>query len=131
MTQRPILASDRITPAALEQIGVFGRDVLRRVRDAVAAHDVVVVGMAQNPHVRKVRAALAEAGIPFEYLEFGSYLSGWRTRLAIKLWSGWPTYPQVFVKGHLIGGENLTKAAIADGSLRARLDGEPASAEDT
>ena len=29
--------------------------------------------------------------------------------------------PQVFVRGVLIGGEDLTKAAIADGSLKARL----------
>ena len=98
-----------------------GTEVLSRVTEAVAKHDVVVVGMAQNPHVRRVRHALTEAGIAHEYLEFGSYLSQWSTRLAIKLWSGWPTFPQVFVKGTLIGGEDLTKAAIADGSLQSRL----------
>lgn len=77
--------------------------------------------MAQNPHVRKVRSELREAGIEFHYLEYGSYLSSWAPRLAIKLWSGWPTFPQVFVRGTLIGGEELTRAAIADGTLRSRL----------
>ena len=77
--------------------------------------------MAQNPHVKNVRKALTEAGIEFEYLEFGSYFSAWKQRLALKLWSGWPTFPQVFVRGTLIGGEDLTKAAIANGTLRSRL----------
>ncbi|HEX7666296.1 MAG TPA: glutaredoxin domain-containing protein, partial [Polyangiaceae bacterium] len=52
-----------------------------------------------------------------------SYFSEWKRRLAIKLWSGWPTFPQVFVKGTLIGGNELTNEAIADGSLKARLGG--------
>lgn len=99
----------------------FHADAVQEVITNVARHDVVVVGMAQNPHVRNVRQALADAGIPFEYLEFGSYLKGWYRRLAIKLWSGWPTFPQVFVRGQFIGGAALTRAAIADGSLRARL----------
>ena len=92
-------------------------DTLREVEDAIKAHDVVVVGMSQNPHVRKVRAALDEAGVPFHYLEYGSYFSEWSRRLAIKMWSGWPTFPQVYVKGELIGGEDLTKEAIARGDL--------------
>ena len=44
-----------------------------------------------------------------------------KKRLAIKLWSGWPTFPQVFVRGVLIGGNDETRRAIADGSLKARL----------
>ena len=106
---------------AATQIADFHRDVLDEVRKAVERDDVVVVGMAQNPHVRKVRQALSAAGVKFTYLEYGSYFSKWRERLAIKLWSGWPTYPQVFVKGTLLGGEDLTKAALASGALQAKL----------
>jgi monothiol glutaredoxin len=101
----------------------FHAGVVREVKDTVAREAVVVVGMAQNPHVKNVRKALGEAGIEHRYLEYGSYFSAWRERLAIKLWSGWPTFPQVFVRGVLLGGEDLTKAAIADGSLRKRADG--------
>ena len=96
-------------------------DTVREVEAAIAANAVVVVGMAQNPYVKKVRRALTEAGISFEYLEYGSYLSEWRRRLAIKLWSGWPTFPQVYVRGILIGGNTETRAAIADGTLKSRL----------
>jgi monothiol glutaredoxin len=87
----------------------------------VLSSPIVVVGMAWNRHVTSVRKALAQEGLTFRYLEYGGYLSQWRPRLAIKLWSGWPTFPQVFVRGVLLGGEDLTLAAIADGSLRKAL----------
>jgi monothiol glutaredoxin len=77
--------------------------------------------MGQNPHVKNVKRALTEAGIELHSIDYGSYFSEWRRRLIIKQWSGWPTFPQVFVRGVLIGGEELTKAAITDGSLKARL----------
>jgi glutaredoxin-related protein len=109
-------------------MSAFNADVLLEVETAVQRDPVVVVGMAQNPHVKNVRKALTEAKIAFTYLEYGSYLSDWKKRLAIKLWSGWPTFPQVFVRGVLIGGEDLTKAAIADGSLGTRLTAPPANA---
>jgi len=121
MSHRDSLASDRILPGALRHLSGFHSDVVREVSEAVSRHDVVVVGMAQNPHVKNVRKALTEAGIAFTYLEYGSYFSQWQKRLAIKLWSGWPTFPQVFVRGSLVGGEDLTKAALADGTLRELL----------
>jgi len=121
---RPFHDPARIAPDALGKIVSFHTDVIDRVASTVAKDPVVVVGMAQNPHVKQVRKALDEAKIPFTYLEYGSYLSSWRERLAIKLWSGWPTFPQVFVRGVLVGGEDLTKAALADGSLKKRLDAQ-------
>jgi glutaredoxin-related protein len=119
---RPLFDSSLVAPEALSKMGSFHADAVEKVAKAIADHAVVVVGMAQNPHVKNVRKALDDAKIPFEYLEFGSYFSAWKPRLAIKLWSGWATFPQVFVRGILIGGEDLTKAALADGSLQKRLE---------
>lgn len=129
MTSRKVLESSRVQPAALERMSALHPETVREVEQAVRDHAVVVVGMAQNPYVKAVRKALSEANVPFEYLEYGSYFSGWRRRLAIKMWSGWPTFPQVFVRGALFGGADLTKAALDDGTLRAHLEastnGEP------
>lgn len=116
--RRSLLDPSQIAPAALEKMSRFHSDVVQQVQAAIAKSPVVVVGMAQNPHVKNVRKALDRAGVAYEYLEYGSYVSQWKRRLAIKLWSGWPTFPQVFVKGKLIGGEDLTLAALEDGSLR-------------
>ncbi len=111
--------SPKLAPAASQKLAEFHADTLRQVQEAVAKDRVVVLGMAQNPHVKNVRKALEAAGVTFTYLEFGSYFSEWKKRLAIKMWSGWPTFPQVFVDGVLIGGEDLTKAALAKGEIAA------------
>ncbi|MGH7294558.1 MAG: glutaredoxin domain-containing protein [Polyangiaceae bacterium] len=128
MPTRPQLEASSIAPAALSAMEGFHPDIVREVADKVRSERVVVVGMAQNPHVRNVRKALDAAGVTYAYLEYGSYLSRWKDRLAIKLWSGWPTFPQVFVGGTLIGGEDLTKAAIADGTLASPSGGAAATA---
>lgn len=99
----------------------FHVDIVQEVERTVAESPVVVVGMAQNPHVKRARKALEQAGVDFKYLEYGSYFGGWQQRLAIKLWSGWPTFPQVFVRGVLLGGADATVAALADGSLRRMM----------
>ena len=123
MTERPILDPAARTDGVAEAISSYHRGVVERVREAVGRDDVVVVGMAQNPYVKKAREALDDAGVKHTYLEFGSYLSQWKPRLAIKMWSGWPTFPQVFVKGTLIGGNDEARAALKDGSLKTRLEG--------
>ena len=128
MPSRPRLEDRSLAPAALAHMEGYHADVVRQVQDAVKSERVVVVGMAQNPHVGNVRKALDQAGVSYKYLEFGSYFSQWKQRLAIKLWSGFPTFPQVFVNGTLIGGEDLTKAALADGSLKSQIAGTPAQA---
>jgi monothiol glutaredoxin len=121
MSSRPRLEEGSVAPTALSAMDKFHADVVREVDEAVRRDAVVVVGMAQNPHVKRVRRVLDEAKVEYTYLEYGSYFSDWQKRLAIKLWSGWPTFPQVFVQGVLIGGEDLTRAALADGSLKSKI----------
>jgi len=119
---RPVLPEDRIDPAIRSKVAEHHRDFVDEVQEAIAAHDVVVVGMAQNPFPRRARKALDQAGVAYRYIEHGSYLSGWRRRNALKMWTGWPTFPQVFVAGVLIGGADETEAGLEDGSLARMLD---------
>ena len=118
---RPVLPEDRIHPEVREKIASFGSDILREVREAIAANAVVVIGMSQNPFPRKARKLLDAAGIPYKYLGYGSYLGQWRRRLALKMWTGWQTLPMVFVKGTLIGGASDLEKMIASGELKNRL----------
>src|SRR5258705_13884425 len=118
---RPLLPEDRVDPAIREVIGSNHRDIIDDVERAVAAHDVVVVGMKQNPFPRRARKALTAAGIPFHYLEYGSYLNTWRRRTALKIWSGWPTFPMIFVKGILVGGADDVQKLLDSGELARRL----------
>ena len=116
---RHILPESAIHPAIRDQVAASQRDIVDEVRAAVAAHDVVVVGMKQNPFPRRVRKALTARGVPFHYLEYGSYLSTWRRRTALKMWTGWPTLPMVFVKGVLVGGADDVARLLASGELDA------------
>ena len=53
------------------------------------------------------------AGVAHTYLEFGSYFNTWYKRNALKMWTGWPTFPMVFRDGVLLGGHKEVKALIA------------------
>ena len=101
---RSVLAEAQIHPAIRERIAGFQADIVKEVQAAVAANEIVVVGMRQNPFPKKARKLLDAAGRAHRYLEYGSYMGGWRRRLALKMWTGWPTFPMVFVKGVLVGG---------------------------
>lgn len=123
MTPRPLLSEDARTTVAAEKVAGFNQAIVQEVANTVQRDAVVVVGMATNPFVKKARQALTDNGIEFTFLSYGGYTSKWKERLAIKMWSGWPTFPQVFVRGTLIGGFDETQAALADGSLKQRLSG--------
>lgn len=118
---RSILEESRLHPAIRERAAGYHLSVVREVMDAVATNDVVVVGMRMNPFPRRARQALDAIGQAYRYLEYGSYLDDWRRRLALKMWTGWPTFPMVFVKGTLVGGASELKALIESGELRAML----------
>ncbi len=118
---RSILAEENIHPAIRDKVSQSHRDLVEEVKGAVEKNDVVVVGMSQNPFPKKARTALKDKGIAFKYLEYGSYLSQWRPRTALKMWSGWPTFPMVFVKGSLVGGFNDLKKLIDSGELSKLL----------
>lgn len=116
-----MLTAEQIAPSALPQVVDFHAYIVAEVDAARQKHAVLVVGMKQNPFPKRARKALAAAGIPFHYVEYGSYLSAWRPRLAIKMYTGFPTFPQIFVHGVLIGGATDLEKALADGSLQERL----------
>jgi len=45
-----------------------------------------------------------------------------RIRQELSAISGWPTIPQVFVKGELIGGADITEELLESGDLQRKLD---------
>jgi monothiol glutaredoxin len=114
---RTVLPESQIHPAVREKIANYRSDVLKEVQAAVAANEIVVVGMRMNPFPKKARKALDAAGLAYKYLEYGSYLSEYRRRLVLKLWTGWPTFPMVFVKGVLVGGAEDVAKLIEKGEV--------------
>ncbi len=118
---RAILDEAHIHPAIRSFVAKHNTDIVQQVQTAIAQHAVVVVGMKFNPVPTKARKALSAAGVAHEYLEFGSYFGDWRKRNALKMWTGWPTFPMVFVKGALVGGADDVKKLIDSGELKTLL----------
>lgn len=120
---RPILEEAQIHPAVRARVAEHQSAIVQAVRAAVATHPVVVVGMKTNPFPRRARKALAAAGLPCHYMEYGSYWGQWRPRTALKMWCGWPTLPMVFVKGQLVGGAQDLEKLIASGEMAQLMAG--------
>ena len=118
---RTILDETRLHPAIRDVVANHHADIVHNVQAAATSNPVLVVGMAQNPFCRKARRLLDAAGVPYQYLEYGSYLGQWRKRNALKMWSGWSTFPMVFVKGTLVGGAAEIGQLIETGELKRAL----------
>jgi glutaredoxin-related protein len=116
-----MLDESMIHPAVRERIAALNASTLQQVQQAIQQHAVVVVGMAMNPFPRKARKALDAAGVAYHYISYGSYFSEWRRRNALKMWTGWPTLPMVFVRGQLIGGASDLAKLIDSGELQRLL----------
>ena len=77
--------------------------------------------------------ALREAGAPVTAVDV---LPDPEIRQELSALSGWPTIPQVFVKGELVGGADITEELAASGELARLLqeklgDGYPERREET
>ena len=73
--------------------------------------------MCGNSH--RALQALHAAGAPITAVDI---LPDPRIRQELSSISGWPTIPQVFVGGELIGGADITEELAESGELRQKLD---------
>ena len=121
---RSTLEEARLHPAIRDTVANLHADIVHNVQAAAASNPVLVVGMAGNPFCGRARKALDAAGIAHQYLEYGSYFRQWRQRNALKMWTGWPTLPMVFVRGVLVGGAHDLAKLIDSGEVK-RLLGTP------
>ena len=91
----------------------------------VITHEPVAVFMKGTPQMvmcgnsHRALQALHAAGAPITTVDI---LPDPRIRQELAEISGWPTIPQVFVKGELIGGADITEELQASGELKAKID---------
>lgn len=110
-----------VLPAIAKVQAEYHADLVEEVAKAVATEKVVVVGVSGSPPSKSGRRLLDEQKIPYRYLQYGSYFKGWRRRLALKIWVGWPTFPLIFIKGTFVGGASDLKTLIESGELKKLL----------
>ena len=97
----------------LEQIG----DVIEKEPVALIMKGTPEMVMCGNS--MRALNALHVAGAPITTVDI---LPDPRIRQELSALSGWPTIPQVFVKGELIGGADITEELLESGELQRKLD---------
>lgn len=70
---------------------------------------------------RTLIGILDETQLPYETFDI---LNDEEVRQGLKTYSNWPTYPQVYVKGDLVGGLDIIKELQGSGELMSTLKGE-------
>ena len=97
---------------------------LRSQISEIIESDPVVLFMKGTPtfaacgNSQRALAALRGAGAPVTAIDI---LPDPRFRQELSALSGWPTIPQVFVKGELVGGADIVEELAANGELEQRL----------
>ena len=102
-----------------------GMKTLNEQISDVIEQEPVAVFMKGTPQMimcgnsQRALKALHAAGAPITTVDI---LPDPRIRQELASISGWPTIPQVFVKGELIGGADITEELLASGELGQKLD---------
>jgi monothiol glutaredoxin len=98
-------------------------DIQDRIKSQLAAQPVVLFmkGTPDFPQCgfsAQTVAALRAVGTPFHAVNI---FEDPELRDALKRYSNWPTYPQLYVNGELIGGCDITLQMYQTGELKELL----------
>lgn len=99
-------------------------DVLERIKEQVESHPVVIYmkGTPDMPRCgfsQRASQALATTGLPFAYV---NVLEDPEIFDNLPRYADWPTFPQIYVKGELIGGCDITLELQQSGELQKMLE---------
>src|SRR5689334_19899279 len=99
-------------------------DLRQRIQDVIEKEPVALFMKGTPQFVMcgnsdRALRALREAGAPVTAVDV---LPDPAIRQELSTISGWPTIPQVFVKGELIGGADIVEELAAAGELESKLE---------
>ncbi len=105
-------------------------DVVERIKQQITAHPVVLFmkGTPDFPQCgfsAQTVAALRACGADFAHVNI---FEDPELREALKSFSKWPTYPQLYVNGELLGGCDIALEMYRSGELQKLLQEAGASA---
>jgi monothiol glutaredoxin len=99
-------------------------DLRERIKETIESEDVVLFMKGTPERVfcgNSARAldALRAVGAPVAAVDV---LPDPAIRQELSALSNWPTIPQVFVRGELVGGADIVQELVETGELRDKLD---------
>ncbi len=100
-------------------------DVVERIKAEIGSSPVVLFmkGTPDFPQCgfsAQTVAALRAVGAQFKSVNI---FEDPELREGLKRYSNWPTYPQLYVKGELVGGCDITLEMYESGELKSLLEG--------
>ena len=101
-------------------------DQLRQRIAETIAKEKVMLFMKGNPQMPQCGFSAAVVGVLKEVgAPFGSFniLADNELREGLKEYSSWPTYPQLYVDGKLVGGADIVRELHAKGELAQLVKG--------
>jgi len=98
--------------------------VNERIEEQLKSHDVLLYmkGTPDFPQCGfsgQTVAALNAIGKPYAFVNI---FEDQEIRDGLKVYSNWPTFPQLYVKGELIGGSDIVIEMYNSGELKQLLD---------
>lgn len=101
-----------------------------KIRRQIADNPIILYmkGVPEQPECgfsAKAAQALQATGIAFAFV---NVLQNPFIREKLPSISRWPTYPQLFVEGELVGGADIVEAMANDGTLKPLLEKAAAAA---
>ena len=116
------ILGDQSTPPQLgEEINEAPGGELKQSIHALLNSAPVLLFMKGTPHFPQCGFSanavgmLNQLGKPFRTFDI---LSDPNIRQGLKEYSNWPTYPQLYVKGELVGGNDIMKEMYQQGELQ-------------
>ncbi len=94
-------------------------ELRKRIKETIES-DRVMLFMKGSPSMPQCGFSAAVVGVLKEQgVAFGSFniLADQELREGLKEYSSWPTFPQLYVGGTLVGGCDIVKAMHASGEL--------------
>jgi monothiol glutaredoxin len=103
-------------------------DVNAKIEEQLKSHDILLYmkGTPDFPQCGfsgQAVAALNAIGKPYAFVNIFEDES---IRQGLKEYSNWPTFPQLYVKGELIGGSDIVVEMYHSGELKELLEGTAA-----
>ena len=99
-------------------------DALARIKQQVENHPVVIYmkGTPEAPRCgfsHRAAEALTTTGLPFAYV---NVLEDPEIFEHLPRYADWPTFPQIYINGELIGGCDITLELQQSGQLQAMME---------
>ena len=100
-------------------------DIMDTIKEQLESNDILLYmkGTPQAPQCgfsAKTVQSLMACGERFAYVDI---LQNSDVRENLKVYSSWPTFPQLYVKGELVGGSDIILDLFEQGELQKLLEG--------